>query len=127
MKRIVTWSELYERIAKLPKGKYYGIPRGGQYIAGATNCAVDNPEDATYIIDDLYDSGSTYRKWKAKYPDKEFIFLFDKRKEMQDYWLVFPWEIKDETDIEDHYLRILQYHNKDVNQINNLIKLVEQL
>lgn len=118
MKRIVTWSDLYERIQKLPKGLYYGIPRGGQYIAGATGCAVNSPEEATIIIDDLYDSGATYRKWKKKYPDKEFIFLFDKRKELADYWLVFPWEIKEETDIEDHYNRVLQYHSKEVTELN---------
>ena len=129
MKRLITWQMIYERIRKLPKGMYYGIPRGGQYISGATGCAVDSPYDADYIIDDLYDSGKTFNRWKEMYPDKKFVFLFDKRKEYKNEWLVFPWELEDETkDVDDHIARILQHANTEVNDIKiNLIKKLTEL
>ena len=129
MKKEITWQMIYERIRKLPKGMYYGIPRGGQYIAGATGCAVDSPEDADYIIDDLYDSGTTYKRWKKLYPEKKFLFLYDKRNEYCNEWLVFPWEGEDiNKDIDDHITRILQHANKEVTDIKiDLIKTLAEL
>ena len=44
----VTWQEIYERLAQLPKGKCYGIPRGGQVVAGLTMNAVETPEEADF-------------------------------------------------------------------------------
>ena len=116
MKKIVTWSELYERIAKLPKGKYYGVPRGGQVIAGLTNNAVQTPDDSDYIIDDLIDSGKTEKKWKEKYPEKPFLALWDKRVEKDLGWLQFPWEEKGERDAEDSVARLLQSFGEDINR-----------
>ncbi len=124
MKKKISWQTIINRVKDLPAGKYYGIPRGGQYIAAATGSPVDDPDQADYIIDDLYDSGSTFRKWKRKYPNKEFLFLFDKRKEFFNTWLIFPWEETDK-DIDDHIIRMLQFNNKEVNEEN--IKLLKLL
>lgn len=122
IKTNITWEQVYHRlnevIKELPKNtKYYGVPRGGQVVAGMTGNAVDNIEDADVIIDDLIDSGATEKRYK-KY-NKPFLSLIDKRKELQGEWLVFPWETKvgdtDET-VEDNVSRLLQYFGEDINR-----------
>tara|TARA_R110001606_G_scaffold133658_2_gene269630 strand:+ start:842 stop:1690 length:849 start_codon:yes stop_codon:yes gene_type:complete len=122
IKTNLTWEQVYHRlnevIKDLPKNtKYYGVPRGGQVVAGMTGNAVDNVEDADVIIDDLIDSGATEERYK-KY-NKPFLSLIDKRRELQGEWLVFPWESKegdtDET-VEDNVTRLLQYFGEDTNR-----------
>ena len=122
IKTNITWEQVYHRLNEvtkdLPKNtKYYGVPRGGQVVAGMTGNAVDNIEDADVIIDDLIDSGATEKRYK-KY-NKPFLSLIDKRKELQGEWLVFPWEAKvgdtDET-VEDNVSRLLQYFGEDINR-----------
>ena len=103
----ITWEIIKERIQDFDRSKkYYGVPRGGQYIAALLN-PVDTPEEADIIIDDLIDSGTTKAKWEQMYPDKPFIGLFNKA----DYkeWLEFPWENKGEVEIEENVLRILEF------------------
>tara|TARA_R100001244_G_scaffold132321_1_gene108194 strand:+ start:5838 stop:6671 length:834 start_codon:yes stop_codon:yes gene_type:complete len=116
--RSITWKEIYERISKLPKGKYYGVPRGGQVIAGLTGSAVDNPNDADYIIDDLVDSGRTREKWEKEYPNKPFIALFDKQleSELTGRWLEFSWEQDSSRDAEDSVARLLEYFGEDLSR-----------
>lgn len=113
MERIVTWGELKARIDE--KGlshtkRYYGIPRGGQYIAALLN-PVDTPEMADIIIDDLIDSGRTRERWASLYPDKPFIALYDKTIEpdISGVWLRFPWEKIGAEELEDNAARIIQY------------------
>ena len=115
MECIITWEEIKERVSQLDKNlKYYGVPRGGQPIAALLN-PVDTPEEADVIIDDLIESGSTELRYKIY--NKPFIGLFDKRTEpeLQNKWLVFPWEQKDEP-VEDNFRRILQYLGEDTNR-----------
>jgi hypothetical protein len=115
MERIISWKEIIERVNKLDHSlKYYGVPRGGQPIAAMLN-PVDTPEEADVIIDDLIDSGSTKEQYK-KY-NKPFVGLFDKQteEEFKDKWLVFPWEKKNEN-VEDNFVRILQYLGEDPNR-----------
>ncbi len=112
--RCITWQEIYDRVKKLPKGKYYGVPRGGQIVAGLTGNAVDKPEDADFIIDDLIDSGRTALKWKDKYPEIPFIGLWNKIEEKGLGWLEFPWEESGDRDAEDSVARLLQAFGEDV-------------
>jgi len=115
MEHTISWEEIKERISKLNKElKYYGVPRGGQPIAAMLN-PVDTPDDADVIIDDLIDSGATEKRY-SKY-NKPFVALFNKQTEpnLKDKWLVFPWEIKEES-VEDNFVRILQYLGEDVNR-----------
>ncbi len=127
--RSLNWQEIYLQIDimlnKLDNKKYkvYGIPRGGQVVAGLLGyCGkkihvVDKPEQADIIVDDLYDSGTTYKKWKKLYPDKEFYFLFDKReKEYKGKWLEFPWEESGEKEVEENVIRLLEYFGQDANR-----------
>lgn len=115
MERIITWNEIIERVSKFDKNlKYYGVPRGGQYISAMLN-PVDTPEEADIIIDDLIDSGTTRNRY-SKY-NKPFIGLFDKmvEPELKNKWLKFPWEMKEEP-IEDNFVRILQYLGENPNR-----------
>jgi len=121
-KHKVTWNEIYLKIDAMKealtnkKDKIYGIPRGGQIIAGLTGLAVDTPEEANIIVDDLYDSGATYKKWYKKYPDKEYCFLFNKQFEYQNTWLEFPWEESGEKEVEENVVRLLEYFGEDTNR-----------
>ena len=112
--RSITWEEIYERIKLLPKGKCYGVPRGGQVVAGVTGNAVDTPEEADYILDDLIDSGRTAEKWKKKYPDKPFLALWNKIEEKDLGWIEFPWEESGEREAEDSVARLLETFGEDV-------------
>lgn len=105
--KIITWAEIYDRILELniPDNKFYGIPRGGQVIAGLTGNAVDIIEECDIIIDDVRDSGRTAEKYK-KY-GKEIKFLFDKQTEDLP-WLVFPWEHSNGRDFQDDILRVIE-------------------
>jgi len=113
-KTYITWEQVYERVNALPKDvTYYGVPRGGAVPAALTGKAVMNPHVADVIIDDLIDSGATEVKWKAEFPEKPFVALFDKRKELQGEWLVFPWEKEEDGEVEDNMVRIFQYLGED--------------
>lgn len=82
--------------------KLFPVPRGG--VAAAYMLAkfleaeiVENPLEATFLVDDLVDSGGTRTKWLASYPHAKFVALFDKTnpfsdEEIRNSWLVFPWE-----------------------------------
>jgi len=127
---IVTWSEVYERIQKLGDAikqhakdkpvKVYGIPRGGSIVVGVLAAMVKDiiivmdPKIADIIIDDIYDSGTTakgYEKYK-----KQMIFLYDKRTEYNNTWVVFPWEGNPSVDVEDNVRRLLQFIGEDTSR-----------
>ena len=122
IKTYINWGEIYFRLNQIIKDygkhtKYYGVPRGGQIVAGLTGNAVNNIEDADMIIDDLIDSGATMEQY-TKYK-KPFISLVDKRIELQNEWIIFPWEVKSEDNeetVEDNVKRLLQYFGEDVNR-----------
>ena len=64
MEHFISWKEIIQRVNQLDKSlKYYGIPRGGQYISAMLN-PVDTPEEADVLIDDLIDSGKTREDYK---------------------------------------------------------------
>ena len=112
----VTWEEIYQRLHEITKDhnpdvKYYGIPRGGQVVAGLTGRAVDKIEDCDVIIDDIYDSGDTANKYK-KYK-KEMRFLYDKRIEPNLPWIVFPWENSFDRGFESDIVRVLERIGED--------------
>lgn len=113
MEYIVTWEEIKRRCLSLDKNlKYYGVPRGGQYIAAMLN-PVDTINEADVIIDDLIDSGATQKKYEQY--NKTFIGLFNKQTEteLKNKWLVYPWECN-EIPAEDNFIRILQSLGEDV-------------
>ena len=113
MERTISWKEITQRVSKLDQSlKYYGVPRGGQYIAAMLN-PVDTIDEADVIIDDLIDSGNTEKEY-TKY-NKPFIGLFNKQTEedLKGKWLVFPWEVKEDIPVEENFVRILEYLGED--------------
>lgn len=115
MKTFINWEQIFERANKIkekyPDARFWGIPRGGQVVAGILGNAVDNINDCDVIVDDLIDSGATMLRYLKH--NKPIEVLIDKRKEFTNEWLVFPWE-NSEGDIDDNITRVLQYFNEDV-------------
>ncbi len=120
MKKYITWDEIFIRAIKIknkyPNANFWGVPRGGQVVAGIIGNAVDNIQDCDVIVDDLIDSGSTKDRYKSF--NKPFEVLINKKKEFTNEWIVFPWEIKEEGEetVEDNVKRLLQYFGEDVNR-----------
>lgn len=124
-KRYITWEEVFERLSEVDSSFQiiYGVPKGGMILTAFLNNAavVHDPKDAILILDDVYDSGSTFDFYNTKYPKTQFHALFDKQKEplLKDKWLVFPWEAehpKGEDTIEENIIRQLQYIGEDVDR-----------
>jgi len=112
VRTVVTWAMIDDRLKNLDSSlKYYGVPRGGQYIAARLN-PVDTPEEADVIIDDCIDSGATMERYKSKY-NKPFLAIFRRADEDIKEWFIFPWE-RDEVPAEDNFTRILQSLGQDV-------------
>lgn len=61
-------------------------------------------DEKTLFIDDLYDSGSTYRYLKHNYPQAKCAVVYTKEptadidfpaiSKDKNLWLVFPWEFE---------------------------------
>lgn len=96
--------------------KVYGVPRGGSVVAALHGGAVDTPDEADVILDDIIDSGRTRDKWLHSFPTKPFMALIDKTDTQSpfrlDGWIHFPWDAG-MSDIEDHVVRILEYIGED--------------
>ena len=123
-KHQVQWSDVYEFVDKLPRGKVYGIPRGGAVLAGIAAARRDDielvvdPSEATIIIDDVIDSGATMKRYADKGgKDCMHFVMFDKLNEPRDKargWIEFPWEGLDPTaDNVDHVTRVIELIGED--------------
>lgn len=132
-KRFITMREVETKINQLmdnypalQSGETFvwGVPRGGVPVALAIATAGNailarHPDEATIIVDDIYDSGRTEARYKRAYPDTPFLPLFDKRLlAYAGQWLVMPWEVTDnpggeEVSAEDAVVRLLQYIGED--------------
>ena len=104
--------------------RLFGVPRGGAIVAGLAAAhwpkdfiAVSDPNDADAIVDDIIDSGRTYKKWKALYPQLPFLALVDKVNNpfhRKLGWVTFPWERTNPlVDAEDNIVRLLQHLGED--------------
>ncbi len=112
----LTWADVYGLIGKFPKGRYFGVPRGGAIVAGLTGAACSTPEEADYIVDDVVDSGKTRMDWVRKFPDKPFIALVDKERDKGLGWVKFPWEHETTRDLEDNVRRLIEGIGEDPNR-----------
>lgn len=101
--------------------KLYGVPRGGvasAYLVSkyVHSVIVDTPDEATVIIDDVIDSGATMRRLCDEHPGKPFLALVDKTDPncpYKDVWVEFPWEKNEDSGIQDHVRRMLQFAGDD--------------
>jgi GTP cyclohydrolase IA len=109
--RTLSWPEIYARLQEAPPGRLWGIPRGGQIVAGLTGRAVDTPDEAEVIVDDVWDSGATRDRYQALYA-KPFWALITKQP--GEGWVRFPWEAPDATaDLADTVRRQLAWIGED--------------
>lgn len=124
MKRL---RELHGRLAITRCDVIYGVPRGGIPLAfglaGLVGCDVtDSLSEATFVIDDLIDSGNTRKAIMSAMPSGcEFVALYDKPTSpfLMGRWLAFPWEEKPggegNESAEDIFVRLIQFIGQNVN------------
>lgn len=65
---------------------------------------VGDVDEKTLIVDDLSDSGRTFRILRGIYPNAKYVAVYAKEqgasmvdiyeKEMPDEWIVFPWDVE---------------------------------
>lgn len=102
----------------------FGVPRGGIPVAylvqsvltnyGVHAEVVDSASEATLIVDDLIDSGSTMQSYRKNFPDTPFEALVNKIETGDKSWIVFPWEESLEGSASDIVIRMLQFIGEDV-------------
>lgn len=91
----------------------YGVPRGGIHVAYRLAALYPNDyqvvhtiAEADLVVDDLIDSGAT----SERYPDHQFLALYDKRLMLEPQWLVFPWEVEtEEVGPAENIRRLLEF------------------
>ncbi len=119
--RRVSWDEVTLRARLLLEQhgrglRYWGIPRGGNYVAavlaglGAT--VTTDAASADLAVDDILDSGRTAERIRGLH-GIETVALFDKVAEGFEEWLVFPWEAELELDAHDTVTRLIQQIGDD--------------
>jgi GTP cyclohydrolase I len=113
----VTWAEVFERLEVLkiqlsPTARVWGVPRGGQVVAGLLDAAgaakaVDDVHLADVIIDDIVDSGMTKARFAGN--GRPFLTLIDKPKEdLLGKWVTLPWDDTAQGP-DDAVVRLLQF------------------
>lgn len=97
----------------------FGLPRGGLIPAVMLSHKLDlplvfEPTPTTLIVDDICDSGKTFRELFISHPDNMFASLHYKpevsefepdfygNEIREDIWLVYPWEREDADAIQDY-------------------------
>ena len=116
--RIVGYPFIEKKSGK--KIRVYGVPRGGVSVAYLLSSIfsvfepTDNIEEAHFIIDDLIDSGTTLDRYTQK-TEKPFFALIDKRdQEWSGKWIVFPWEVEDDSkEEEEDLIRVIERFGVD--------------
>lgn len=136
----VTWAEIDGKAKQLAETlmnekihHIFGVPKNGLYVVNAVRNHIpkdysmtvvndiagmkcpDSPKIA--ILDDILDSGTTFRKYRDEYPFP-FYVLFAKQViegvkavsvvSESLLWLEFPWE-DTQKDISENVIRILEY------------------
>jgi len=129
----VTWEEIEELVDLLAKQiiksgyqiEYiFGLQRGGLIPAVLLSHKLDIPmtQDPTrqniLIVDDICDSGETFKEFFLEYPHSIFACLHFKphtscfnpeyaaNKFFSDAWIVYPWERVDSKTIQDYKISI---------------------
>lgn len=106
--------------------KVYPIPRGGIPVAYALSAIrpiriVDRPEHADIFVDDIFDTGATYKRYHLIHPGKPFYVGIDKQSDIfkqasPNAWIEFPWEKGEGNSDEsatDNITRLLQFVGED--------------
>ncbi len=124
-----SWEEIEELVEllclQIVKSGYqitdiYGLQRGGLIPAVMLShklgvpMTVNSISKTTLIVDDICDSGETFKELFKIYPKSKFACLhfkphtshfnpdFSSNKFFSDDWIVYPWEEKDSETIQDY-------------------------
>jgi hypoxanthine phosphoribosyltransferase len=126
-----SWEEVEELVDLLckqilksgvPFNSIFGMPRGGLIPAVMMSHKLNIPliineksiTESTLIVDDICDSGETFKELHIKYPLSDFACLhfkphtsiftpnYSANKFLSDDWIVYPWEEKDSKTIQDY-------------------------
>ncbi len=127
----VTWEEIEELVEllclQIVKSGYqitdiYGLQRGGLIPAVMLShklgipMTINSISKTTLIVDDICDSGETFKELFKIYPKSKFACLhfkphtshfnpdFSANKFFSDDWIVYPWEREDSKTIQDYKL-----------------------
>lgn len=110
-----------ESVTEHDKVSLFGVPRGG--VNAAQLIVSEYPhlfilsqaaKGADVIVDDIIDSGKTYRKYRKYYSSTPFFALVDKSDpEFKSKWIKFPWESNEQYGAEDNVRRLLQAIGED--------------
>lgn len=109
----------------------YAVPRGGippSYIISSVltyrydmnNVIISEAKSADVVIDDMTDSGNTFKRIKRDAGYARFYSLYIK--ENKEDWLVFPWESGVESSIEDVVDRTCQLTQKTRKEVREFIE-----
>lgn len=125
----VTWEEIEELVdllaQQITKSNYqfehiFGLQRGGLIPAVLLSHKLGIPmtQDPTrqniLIVDDICDSGKTFKEFFVRYPNSLFACLhfkphtsifnpdYSANKFLSDAWIVYPWERVDSKTIQDY-------------------------
>ena len=134
MKDFISWQLVDECVTEIAfhlkdTGKdfkgVFGVPRGGVILAVMLSHKLDIPyitdfrrvdEGDIVVIDDIADTGKTFQFYKEQPETKDahYVTIHEHEQSIvkpdysvlykQDKWIVYPWEVKDSTEIQD-YLR----------------------
>lgn len=130
-KVFISWDDVYtllDRIYEQTKGeiKYVtGVPRGGTLLAILYSHRFDipymeRPSDHypnLLIIDDIADSGKTFKDLKKEFPNPKYAALqyketssfkpdyYGEKIDLNYGWIVYPWEKKDSETIQDYLVK----------------------
>lgn len=130
-KLCIYWEEIEELVDILAKqiaqsdiqiNYIFGMQRGGLIPAVLLSHKLDIPmtqdptRQNTLVVDDICDSGETFKEFFLKYPNSIFACLhfkphtssftpdFAASKFFSDAWLIYPWEKIDSKTIQDYKL-----------------------
>ena len=97
--------------------RVYGIPRGGQIVAGLLQrygiVACDLLHEASALVDDVRDSGATAERWTDS-TGLSVYSLVEKPIDTPSGWVRFPWEEESKAEAADHVTRLLETLGLDV-------------
>ena len=97
---------LVKRFRDRPFSGIHGVPRGGLCLGVALSHALElplqlQPDDASLIVDDVYESGRTLQALRSRWPHATYAVWISKvtpewwsaaEVNVTFEWLVFPWE-----------------------------------
>ena len=128
-KIFVSWDEVEELVdilctqiirSSIQIEHIFGMPRGGLIPAVMLSHKLNIPmtqdpnQSNVLVVDDICDSGETFKKFYIEYPNSKFACLhfkphtsvfnpgFSANKFFADNWITYPWERQDAKPIQDY-------------------------